>query len=700
MGFLNPWFLFGLAALGLPVYVHLLRRHTKTPMPFSSLMFFEKGTQSSTRHRRLRYLLLFSLRALVLLFLVLAFADPFIRMAGGGVNGNLLLVVVDDSLSMKAGSRLADAKQGALQLLASRPRSQRAEVMALGGRLAILTQPIEDSGALRSAVEGIQPGDARANLGELARGVRALAATAKTPVEMHFFGDMQKTGMPANFADITLPPNVTLVLHQVGGMAATPNWTVESVSAPLQLEGSTGAKDPKAAKQASSSPQQARVQAVIAGYGTAAVTKSVSLLVNGNSIATREVRVPADGRATVEFQPLIVPYGLNRCAVRIDGGDGFPADDISYFAVKRSDPERVLFVHAASDTRSVTYFGSALAAASHAAFTLQSIDSEKAGDIDPSKYAFVVLSDTMVLPSVFENSLTRYVRGGGNVLIAAGTSAAHHVRIPLFGAFSNDAHVYSRNGYGSVGYMDLTHPAMSEDGGKTDATNESGSATGWPDLKIYYAAGIDPAQARVIARLSDQTPLLLEKQLGEGRVLLFASGFDNLTNDLPVEPAFVPFIDRAARYLSGSDSVGGSRLVDSWVPLRSGTAGSASSGVEVLDPDGHRALSLTEAAAAQSIQLSRAGFYQIRFANGRNSLIGVNPDRRESALQPIAKDVLELWGSHAAGPAAGSQDSTDRAPGKNPPHSIWWYVMLLVLLAAVAESVVASRYLGTQREEA
>ena len=34
-----------------------------TPLPFSSLMFFERGTQSSIAHRRLRYLLLFSLRA-------------------------------------------------------------------------------------------------------------------------------------------------------------------------------------------------------------------------------------------------------------------------------------------------------------------------------------------------------------------------------------------------------------------------------------------------------------------------------------------------------------------------------------------------------------------------------------------------------------------------------------------------------------
>src|SRR5271168_2182359 len=135
MGFLNPWFLGALAAIGLPVYIHLLRRHIVPPQPVSSLMFFERGTQSSTRHRRLRYLLLFSLRAALLLLLVLAFANPFIRRASAGVNDTLMLVVVDHSFSMKAGSRFADAKRGALQLLAARPEARRGEVMALGGRL-------------------------------------------------------------------------------------------------------------------------------------------------------------------------------------------------------------------------------------------------------------------------------------------------------------------------------------------------------------------------------------------------------------------------------------------------------------------------------------------------------------------------------------------------------------------------------------
>ena len=82
MGFLAPWFLAGLATVGLPVYLHLLRRHATTPRPFSSLRFFERRQQSSIRHRRLRYLLLLSLRLALLVLLVLAFANPFVnRMA-------------------------------------------------------------------------------------------------------------------------------------------------------------------------------------------------------------------------------------------------------------------------------------------------------------------------------------------------------------------------------------------------------------------------------------------------------------------------------------------------------------------------------------------------------------------------------------------------------------------------------------------
>ena len=89
--------------------------------------------------------------------------------------------------------------------------------------------------------------------------------------------------------------------------------------------------------------------------------------------------VPANGRATVEFQSLDVPYGFTRCEVRIDSADTFPADDVSLFAVERSDPRRALFVSDAGDSRSPLYFRSALGSAAESAFTLDTVSAGRGG---------------------------------------------------------------------------------------------------------------------------------------------------------------------------------------------------------------------------------------------------------------------------------------------------------------------------------
>lgn len=679
MGFLAPWFFGGLAALAVPVFVHLLRRHMTTPRPVSSLMFFERGTQSSTRHRRLRYLLLFALRSVLVLLIVLAFANPFIRRAVADANGRLLLIALDNSFSMRAGARFADAKQQALAALAAKPKTQKAQILVLGGQVGVLTQAISDDAQLRAAVESIQPGDGHANFGELGRAIRAMAETISAPIELHLFSDMQRTAMPANFADMVLPANVTLVLQPVAKGTAPPNWTVETVEAPSTLA------DPK-------DPKRSRVRAVVAGFGTPAATKAVALVVNGKITATRKVDVPANGRATVEFSPLDIGYGFNRCEIRIEGGDAFPPDDSSVFALRRSDPERILFLHAAGETRSALYFGSALEAAAPGSFVVQSVASEQATDLDPSKFAFVVLSDAVVLPSIFEHALAQHVGRGANVLIALGTSAARHPRIPLWDGDVKDAHDYARTGTAAtIGQVDFSYPALEQ----AQPGRDNG---GWAGVKVLYASVLDPGRARVAARLTDGTPLLLDKQVGEGHVLLLTTGLENLTNDLPLHPVFVAFVDQTARYLSGSERLSGSRLVDSFVQLRTGQPLGAVASVEVVDPDGRRPLSLSEARSVQSFRLERAGFYQIRFANGRDAVIGVNPDRRESDLQPLGEDVQQLW--------SGSSSASTQAPGaaantvKYRPMSLWWYVMLLGLLVALAETVLASGYMGTQREEA
>src|SRR5665213_612947 len=670
MGLFAPWFLAALAGVALPLYLHLLKKHKRPPKPVPSLMLYESRVVSSTKHRRLDHILLLSLRLLLVALLILAFANPFInRNAAALASNRLVLLVIDNSFSMRAGTRLADAKDAAMTVLAGKGTA-RAQVATFGSQLRLMTQPIEDQSALRAAVQSVQPGDGHGTFGELARAVRATAEAVHTPIELHVFSDMQRGDLAATFSDMALPGNVKIVTHAVV-TKAQPNWTVESVDAPGQVWG----KDAK----------PVHVQAVIAGYGTAAAQRNVSLVVNGKTTATKSVAIPANGRATVDFAALEVPYGFSRCEVKIDSADGFPADDLRRFAVERSDPQKVLLIHSYGDTRSPLYIGAALSAAAQSAFLLGSISVNEAADRQPSNYAFIILSDLNSLPSLLENSLTQYVRSGGSLLIAAGTAAGARSQIPIFGAHIVQTRDYSRipDRYMAVGSSDSSYPAVAK-------------ANGWPGVKFFYALDVDPGDSRVIVRLGDQTPLLLEKRIGEGRVILLTSGLDNLTNDFPLAPAFVPFIEQTARYLAGSEQQGGARTVDAYLELRN--AKEQAQSVEVTDPEGKRPLTLGEAASAQSFQLTEAGYYELRLANGRQDEVGVNPDPKESNLDVIPEDVLALWQGNGNPPSQTASVRNRSAPNKTP-QTLWWYVMLIVLAAAVAESVLASRYLGTQREE-
>jgi hypothetical protein len=506
-----------------------------------------------------------------------------------------------------------------------------------------------------------------------------MSNTVHTPIDLHLFSDLQRSAMPSNFADMVLPGNANLFLHSVVSGSTFPNWTVESVDAPSELA------DPK-------DPKRSRARAVIAGFGTPAATKTVNLVINGNVAATRKVDVPASGRVTVEFTPLEVGYGFNRCEIRIDGGDSLPADDSTVFSVRRSDPERVLFVHNSTDSRSLVYFGAALQAAAHASFVLQSASVEQIQDLDPSKFAFVVLSDTAMLPSIFANTLQKYVVKGGNVLVSLGTSGAQSGQIPIWGSNVTERHNYAQTGNpASISRVDFSYPALMQ----VEPGRDSG---GWAAVKVLYASVVNPAQARVAAWLNDGTPLILDKQIGEGHILLLTTGLENLTNDLPLHPVFVAFVDHAAHYLSGADQLSGSRVVDSYVQLRAASQPSSSIGtVEVTDPEGQRPLSLDEARHAQSIRLEQTGFYRIRFASGRDAVIGVNADRRESDLLPMSDDLQKLWSGSSTGQSAQTTASTNEQQYR--PVSLWWYVMLLAFISVLAENLIASSYLGTQREE-
>src|SRR6184192_2115674 len=117
MSFLAPVFFVGLAAIAIPVIIHLIQRERKTIVEFPSLMFLRRIPYQSVRRRRIRHWLLLMMRAAAIALLVAAFARPFLprhaaaTAVGGGARE--VVILLDQSASMGYADHWSRAQNAA-----------------------------------------------------------------------------------------------------------------------------------------------------------------------------------------------------------------------------------------------------------------------------------------------------------------------------------------------------------------------------------------------------------------------------------------------------------------------------------------------------------------------------------------------------------------------------------------------------------
>jgi len=107
ISFLYPVFLFALFAALIPVIIHLFNFRRYKIVYFSNLKFLQNLQNQTQSTSNLKHLLILICRILVIIFLVFAFAQPFIPSSKSikFQNQNIVSIYIDNSFSMDAESK-------------------------------------------------------------------------------------------------------------------------------------------------------------------------------------------------------------------------------------------------------------------------------------------------------------------------------------------------------------------------------------------------------------------------------------------------------------------------------------------------------------------------------------------------------------------------------------------------------------------
>ena len=659
MSFLAPAFLAGLAAIAIPLWLHRLSAENPNRRPFSSIMFLEAGEPQRVLAKQLQYLLLLACRIAVLVALVLAFIQPAIwrnPAAGAAGEQRLHVIVMDTSASMAAGDRWDDAVDTAIDLIDSVPVADPVQLIAAGRVVEVVSSATLDKATVRQQVRSLEPGVFFVDFGQLTRALDGVLRTAELPAVLHLVTDAQAAGLPTRFADLAPTEPVDIDIRTVGG--DEPNWAVGDLFG---------------------SALSGELSATVTSYAAEAATKTLEIELNGNVVDRQSVTLEPGAEAVVQFAPLTLDQGANRVRVVMRPDDALPGDDVRMLALNRPVPHPALIVSGqlggTSDTRFVTDAMSVLEGLS---LETTVIGQAELADQDFDDYELVVVADAAAIDGREADRLRDYVESGGGLLMALGPRSPTLSEVPITGhSFASEA---GRLGGSAaepvtIGSIETSHPAL----------------VGLDSIRAArftrYAAVEEMPGDDVLIRLETGDPLLIERRLGNGRLLLYTSSLDREWNDLPREPAFVPFVAGLADHLLGGAGFTNEADLGSTLAL----AAMGMSGGQIFDPEGESVLGL--GGAGTDVLLDQIGFYEL-VGGGRTELVAVNFDGRESDLEPAAEATLERWQDLGQAPEVSGAGGTVQERVLVP---FGYWLLLLILAAAVVESGLGNWHLRVRR---
>jgi Aerotolerance regulator N-terminal len=732
LGFVNPALLWGLLAAAIPVAIHLFFRRRPRPTPFPAIDFILKARRETQRRLRLKKLLLFTARTLVLAAVAAAIARPRLEEEGKALAAvpkgpAATAIVLDASASMRyrlSGKPLFErARADALGALAALGPEEPATALVCGSGTPTAEPPSFDTGAVRRTLERAE---AEAGYADL---TACFAAAVRTLTESKAQESLAKriviaTDLAASAWRLDVPP---AAIETPQGRVR-PEVTVLDAArgAPLPNTAITGLD---AEPDPAAGPRGYRITVHLVNWSKEPVKDApLQLVVGTGKDAKTAIRpfadVPANGAARKQLSYGFPAGGPAAITVTLPE-DALHEDDSRSLALVVPREVRVLVVDGAPSPvryRDEAYFVESALASPASPVRPTLVDAESFVREDLSAYDVVFLLNVQA-QAARADELARFLDRGGGLFIAVGDQVEpeewtrqlgavlpmplHVVKTavrPSTGSGRTGSEpargelVEARAGAARFADVAWDHPALSIFTGDAREGFLGVRTFRYVLAKPRGSAKAD-GDAKVLVTFDDGAPALVEARRGKGRVLLFTSSADRDWTDWPIRTSFLPAMQRFAGWLAGGldDRREPAVVVGAPRTLRLEEGESLAA---LVGPDGRerrraeleRAGLREDARGQVKVTPREPGLWQVKLQVGGQERVeprlafAVAPDPRESDTRRLDPAELTAWfggESHAK-----VEGDARAAAGGGREVPLWSILLVLGLAAFLLEGVL------------
>ena len=736
MAFLNPLFLFGLLAAGIPLIIHLWNRRRVVTIDFSSLMFLMAAHRENARRFQLRQLLILLLRMAIIALIALALARPFLTLGLpiASIRAKTdIVIVLDNSYSMAYqdvdGIRFEKAKTLAIDILETLRHGDSAALILMSDIpnpiFRQLTPDLQSvTAAIKDATVSYRATNVQPSL-ELAHEI--LAESEQLNKELYLISDFTQNGWENVGARLPRPYNrsgarVSLIpvtegeAHNTNIEEVRPSNQLIGVNLPLQLNVTT------------------------ANYSVAPLAQHIlTLFIGGEKQKTVSFSAAANESLNTTLTYNFFTPGTHIGYLTLTE-DRLNIDNQRYFTLNVIGEVRVLCV--GEETEYLT-----LALNPHKNSRQQSVsDSNQQRDFlnaPPTANGLRLLkTDTMILPTqctptAFESfpledydviiladvpkitrqigaQLQEFIRHGKSIIAFVST----HSNTDSYNSFG-DAWLPAQLGSPltwtppqQVRAYQAGHPIFDI------FPNEGFSAQYAP--QFHSGVVLRPtSESEIIAHFGDDTPFLVERNQGTSTVLLYNCGLNtpsanaspsHTTNDLLVNPYFLPMLQQSVLYTAIANRnllTWGGHVGDTYTARYPRSAGGKASirlktTVDIpdndgLNPDNSTVVPIAEDGTLQFQRTERPGIYQVEVRTQdrlQRDFFAVNVDPTEADLAQIPLQQAAARVGAQTTPSTQTEGTTvadDAYNVKRHGREIWGELLLLTVCLMLFESFLSNR---------